>query len=136
MREPIERSKEQSGGPRGLRGPLQQEGLYGGRRVLVARLYSAQRAHRPGAGRPVRPYQEHPADAEIRAGDDRGRRGYRDRPRAVLGFGAPVNWIAADILRVEGGLLVEHWDVIQDEATREQSKSGNPMFGKTFPVYS
>jgi predicted SnoaL-like aldol condensation-catalyzing enzyme len=52
------------------------------------------------------------------------------------GFGAPVNWIAADILRVEGGLLVEHWDVIQDEATREQSKSGNPMFGKTFPVYS
>src|SRR5216117_4597587 len=52
------------------------------------------------------------------------------------GFGAPVNWIAADILRVEGGLLVEHWDVIQDEATREQSKSGNPMFGKTFPLYS
>ncbi len=52
------------------------------------------------------------------------------------GFGAPVNWIAADILRVEGGLLIEHWDVIQDEATREQSKSGNPMFGKTFPVYS
>src|SRR5881296_3453321 len=52
------------------------------------------------------------------------------------GFGAPVNWIAADILRVEGGLLVEHWDVIQDEVTREQSKSGNPMFGKTFPVYS
>ena len=52
------------------------------------------------------------------------------------GFGAPVNWIAADILRVEGGLLIEHWDVIQDEATREQSKSGNPMFGKAFPVYS
>src|SRR5713226_7032775 len=52
------------------------------------------------------------------------------------GFGTPVNWIAADIVRVEGGLLVEHWDVIQDEATREQSKSGNPMFGKTFPVYS
>ncbi len=52
------------------------------------------------------------------------------------GFGTPVNWIAADILRVEGGLLVEHWDVIQDEATREQSKSGTPMFGKTFPVYS
>jgi predicted SnoaL-like aldol condensation-catalyzing enzyme len=27
---------------------------------------------------------------------------------------------------------VEHWDVIQDEATRESSKSGLPMFGDTF----
>jgi len=50
-------------------------------------------------------------------------------------FGAPANWIAADILRIEDGLLVEHWDVIQDEATEEQSKSGAPMFGKTFPQY-
>ena len=49
------------------------------------------------------------------------------------GFGAPVNWIAADILRLEDGLLAEHWDVIQDEATKEQSKSGNPMFGDRFP---
>jgi predicted SnoaL-like aldol condensation-catalyzing enzyme len=48
------------------------------------------------------------------------------------GFGAPVNWIAADILRIKDGILVEHWDVIQDEATKEQSKSGNPMFGETF----
>ena len=51
------------------------------------------------------------------------------------GFGAPANWIAADILRIEDGLLVQHWDVIQDEATREQSKSGRPMFGDSFPVY-
>jgi len=49
------------------------------------------------------------------------------------GFGQPVNWIAVDILRVKNGILVEHWDVIQDEATREQSKSGAPMFGKAFP---
>jgi predicted SnoaL-like aldol condensation-catalyzing enzyme len=52
------------------------------------------------------------------------------------GFGAPVNWIAADIVRIKDGVLVEHWDVIQDEATQEQSKSGNPMFGNTFPVYA
>ena len=50
------------------------------------------------------------------------------------GFGQPVNWIAADILRIENGILVEHWDVIQDEATREQSKSGLPMFGDSFPA--
>ena len=48
-------------------------------------------------------------------------------------FGAPANWIAADILRIVDGILVEHWDVIQDEATRQQSKSGLPMFGETFP---
>ena len=52
------------------------------------------------------------------------------------GFGLPVNWIAADILRIENEILVEHWDVIQDEATQEQSKSGNPMFGDKFPKYS
>jgi predicted SnoaL-like aldol condensation-catalyzing enzyme len=51
-------------------------------------------------------------------------------------FGLPVNWIAADIVRIEDGILVEHWDVIQDEATKKQSKSGNPMFGATFPTYS
>jgi len=52
------------------------------------------------------------------------------------GFGAPANWIAADILRVQNGILVEHWDVIQDEATEEQSKSKRPMFGTTFPTYA
>ena len=49
------------------------------------------------------------------------------------GFGAPVNWIAADILRIDDGVMVEHWDVIQDEASREQSRSGLPMFGDAFP---
>src|ERR1700723_1903206 len=49
------------------------------------------------------------------------------------GFGAPVNWIAADIVRLQDGMLIEHWDVIQDEATQDQSKSGLPMFGDKFP---
>jgi predicted SnoaL-like aldol condensation-catalyzing enzyme len=49
------------------------------------------------------------------------------------GIGQPVNWIAADILRIENGILAEHWDVIQDEATAEHSKSGLPMFGQKFP---
>ena len=47
--------------------------------------------------------------------------------------GQPANWIVADIVRIKDGVLVEHWDVIQDEATRESSKSGLPMFGNTFP---
>jgi predicted SnoaL-like aldol condensation-catalyzing enzyme len=52
------------------------------------------------------------------------------------GFGAPVNWIAADIVRIQNGILVEHWDVIQDEATEEQSISKRPMFGTAFPTYT
>jgi predicted SnoaL-like aldol condensation-catalyzing enzyme len=48
------------------------------------------------------------------------------------GIGLPANWITADIVRVKDGILVEHWDVIQDEATRESSKSGLPMFGDKF----
>jgi predicted SnoaL-like aldol condensation-catalyzing enzyme len=47
-------------------------------------------------------------------------------------FGLPLNWIAADILRIKDSILVEHWDVIQGEASREQSKSGLPMFGDLF----
>lgn len=48
------------------------------------------------------------------------------------GFGQPRNWIAADIVRVLDGVLVEHWDVIEDEASRLESKSGQPMFGDRF----
>jgi predicted SnoaL-like aldol condensation-catalyzing enzyme len=49
------------------------------------------------------------------------------------GHGLPAAWVVADIVRMENGILAEHWDVIQDEATREQSKSGAPMFGEIFP---
>ena len=49
------------------------------------------------------------------------------------GNGRPVAWIAADILRIENGLLAEHWDVLQDETTKAESKSGLPMFGSNFP---
>ena len=48
------------------------------------------------------------------------------------GNGRPRNWIAADIVRIADGVLVEHWDVLQDEATREESQSGQPMFGTEF----
>src|ERR1700761_6486502 len=48
--------------------------------------------------------------------------------------GQQADWIVADIVRIEGGLLAEHWDVIQDEATRDESASGLPMFGPAFPA--
>ena len=46
--------------------------------------------------------------------------------------GRPVAWVAADIVRIEDGRLAEHWDVLQDEATKAESKSGLPMFGDHF----
>jgi predicted SnoaL-like aldol condensation-catalyzing enzyme len=49
------------------------------------------------------------------------------------GRGQLRSWIAADIVRIADGALAEHWDVLQDEATREESQSGLPMFGATFP---
>ena len=48
--------------------------------------------------------------------------------------GQPADWIVVDVVRLEDGLLAEHWDVIQDEVTAEESVSGLPMFGDTFPT--
>jgi predicted SnoaL-like aldol condensation-catalyzing enzyme len=48
------------------------------------------------------------------------------------GFGRTANWIAADIVRITDGVLAEHWDVIQDEASGQESRSGIPMFGESF----
>jgi predicted SnoaL-like aldol condensation-catalyzing enzyme len=48
--------------------------------------------------------------------------------------GPQANRIAVDIVRLEDGLIAEHWDVVQDEATAEESKSRLPVFGDTFPT--
>jgi predicted SnoaL-like aldol condensation-catalyzing enzyme len=48
--------------------------------------------------------------------------------------GHPIGWVAADVVRIENGLLAEHWDVLQDEVTRAESASGLPMFGDQFPA--
>ena len=50
------------------------------------------------------------------------------------GNGRSAAWIAADVIRFEDGKLAEHWDVLQDEATRVESVSGLPMFGDRFPA--
>jgi predicted SnoaL-like aldol condensation-catalyzing enzyme len=50
------------------------------------------------------------------------------------GMGRPAAWVAADVVRIENGVLTEHWDVLQDEAIEAESKSGLPMFGDRFPA--
>jgi hypothetical protein len=50
------------------------------------------------------------------------------------GNGRPAAFIAADVVRIEDGRLTEYWDVLQDEATQSESKSGLSMFGGRFPA--
>jgi predicted SnoaL-like aldol condensation-catalyzing enzyme len=40
--------------------------------------------------------------------------------------------VVVDIMRIKDGVFEEHWDVIQPEASREESKSKLPMFGDSF----
>lgn len=49
----------------------------------------------------------------------------------LSGISQPAK-ILMDIFRIKDGILLEHWDVVQDEASRESSKSGLPMFGDKF----
>lgn len=49
------------------------------------------------------------------------------------GHGQPAPWIVVDTIRMAGGVLAEHWDVVEEEATRYSSVSGAPMFGGAFP---
>jgi predicted SnoaL-like aldol condensation-catalyzing enzyme len=50
------------------------------------------------------------------------------------GFGQPKNWIVVDVVRIDNGVLAEHWDVIQDEVGQSDSRSGLPMFGNSSPT--
>jgi predicted SnoaL-like aldol condensation-catalyzing enzyme len=49
------------------------------------------------------------------------------------GHGLPAPWIVVDTVRMEDELLKEHWDVVENEVSRENSASGLPMFGDVFP---
>jgi predicted SnoaL-like aldol condensation-catalyzing enzyme len=50
------------------------------------------------------------------------------------GMGQPTKWNVVDVIRLEDGVLAEHWDMIQDEASEESSRSALPMFGSGFPA--
>ena len=50
----------------------------------------------------------------------------------ISGNGCSRNWIIATILRIEHERVAEQWEVLQDEASKVESKSGRPMFGDRF----
>jgi len=47
--------------------------------------------------------------------------------------GPQANRIAVDIVRLEDGLIAEHWDVAQDEATAESPRAGCPCSATRSP---
>lgn len=49
------------------------------------------------------------------------------------GAGLPKAIISVNIIRFEREMFAEHWEVLQDEASEADSKSGLPMFGNSFP---
>ena len=48
------------------------------------------------------------------------------------GTGGPAT-VSANVLRIADGRFAEHWEVLQPEATRAESRSGRPMFADRFP---
>ena len=41
-----------------------------------------------------------------------------------------MHWVVVDIVRIENGLIAEHWDVIQDEATRDFRRAACQCLGQ------
>ena len=84
----------------------------------------------------LRTFSADTAPHALRERADRRQRRLRDAAGRFTNIGQPANWIAADIVRIVDGRLAAHWDVIQDQATREESKSGLLMFKAGFlPVH-
>jgi predicted SnoaL-like aldol condensation-catalyzing enzyme len=94
--------------------------------------YPAQRSHRSRPRWAVQFDQPHARHTTIRDQLIVAEGDYVIVHGRFSGTGRSVAWIAADIVRIGNGRLAEHWDVLQDEATKAESKSGLPMFGDRF----
>jgi predicted SnoaL-like aldol condensation-catalyzing enzyme len=111
---------------------VQPARLRGGRALLVARLHPAQRPHCTRPRRLFNLIKSLPASLRHEPGLIVAEGDYVMLHGRFWGEHRPVNWIGVDILRIADGVLAEHWDVLQDKATRADSKSGLPMFGDRF----
>ena len=100
---------------------------------MVSRLHSTQRHIPPGRDGLFNLVKSIPPTARYEPGEIVAENDLVIVHGRYSGIGQPADWIVADIVRMKDGVLAEHWDVIQDEATHETSKSGLPMFGKKFP---
>ena len=101
-------------------------------RFWSSELHPAQRPHRAGPRRSLQPHQVYSRVLKYEPGLIVAEGDVVIVHGRFSGIGRPRNWIAADIVRIADGVLAEHWDVLQDEAARAESKSGLPMFGDRF----
>jgi predicted SnoaL-like aldol condensation-catalyzing enzyme len=47
------------------------------------------------------------------------------------GFSGAASWVSANVVRMKDRVLVEHWDVLQEEETRERSAGQSPMYDRS-----
>jgi predicted SnoaL-like aldol condensation-catalyzing enzyme len=47
------------------------------------------------------------------------------------GFSGAASWVTANVVRIRDRILVEHWDVLQEEETRERSTGQSPMYDRS-----
>jgi predicted SnoaL-like aldol condensation-catalyzing enzyme len=47
------------------------------------------------------------------------------------GFSGAASWVSANVVRIKDRILVEHWDVLQEEETRERSAGQSPMYDRS-----
>jgi predicted SnoaL-like aldol condensation-catalyzing enzyme len=47
------------------------------------------------------------------------------------GFSGAASWVTANIVRIKNRILVEHWDVLQEEETPERSIGQSPMYDRS-----
>jgi hypothetical protein len=118
--------------PSSVRHVVQQARLCGSREILVYRLRSTQCPYPTWSRWSLQSGQKLPSTLRYEPGEIVAENDLVIVHGRYSGIGQPASWIVADIVRIKDGVLAEHWDVIQDEATRATSKSGLPMFGDKF----
>ena len=47
------------------------------------------------------------------------------------GFNGAARWVTANVVRIRDRILVEHWDVLQEEETNERSLGQSPMYDRS-----
>jgi predicted SnoaL-like aldol condensation-catalyzing enzyme len=110
----------------------QQEELRCRHEVLVAELHPAQRGRTARTRRLFDLVNSMP-ELHYEFGLAMASNDYVVLHGRVTGTGQPRATIVSDILRLDDGVIAEHWDVQQPEATEAEANGRRPMWGDSFP---
>src|SRR5438105_12289462 len=107
----LNRKEEQGHCAPGLRHFVQPTRLFPRRALLVATGYSAQRPHSARTGGAVRAREKRSRGNAIRESADFSERRFLDVAWSFLwSRRRNAEWIVVDVVRLENGVLAEHWD--------------------------